>query len=481
MTDPTTPFTYDYATFLQRIIELNINDPRCKSMVVYPLFIVYAIHIMAKMAGCNNATAVKLWWEQNNAELQKLFYGLDDVVPSEQTIRRLITCANNDEILKFLQDYFTQYRFNTSAASGAVPLIERDVISADGQNIRATRLTKEENDARKSSGYDLVSLYSAKYGFTLSQRTVDKKNQEAKAIVEMLDELNLRNCILAWDAINTRVSTLEAVIKAEADFVVSLKSNQGTLFEEVSDVFHFVDVDRYKFEILTSARVSTEHGRIESKEICILNADDALSSAMKKKWSNVKGIIRVRTNRVYKSSNVGVDEIEDRYFLTSITPDGLDENFANTMQDIILARWKIESRHWVIDVAFCQDRLPLRNKDYIANVTVHTKIAANVLSYIREHTPLYNGKHRSFECLQQIATNAKFAFMFLEAFFKDDMSEIENDERFIGIFYKPPKPTGNDVPDNLKENGFDALTEDDSPLSLFAKNRRKIKSKRIDR
>ena len=98
MTDPTTPFTYDYATFLQRIIELNINDPRCKSMVVYPLFIVYAIHIMAKMAGCNNATAVKLWWEQNNAELQKLFYGLDDVVPSEQTIRRLITCANNDEI-----------------------------------------------------------------------------------------------------------------------------------------------------------------------------------------------------------------------------------------------------------------------------------------------------------------------------------------------------------------------------------------------
>ena len=32
-------------------------------------------------------------------------------------------------------------------------------------------------------------MYSAKYGFTLSQRTVDKKNQEAKAIVEMLDEL----------------------------------------------------------------------------------------------------------------------------------------------------------------------------------------------------------------------------------------------------------------------------------------------------
>lgn len=37
--------------------------------------------------------------------------------------------------------------------------------------------------------------------------------------------------------------------------------------------------------------------------------------------------------------------------------------------------------------------------------------------------------------------------MFLKAFFTKDMSEIENDERFIGIFYKEPEPTGNDVPD----------------------------------
>ena len=33
----------------------------------------------------------------------------------------------------------------------------------------------------------------------------------------------------------------------------------------------------------------------------------------------------------------------------------------------------------------------------------------------------------------------------------------------------------------MQQAAFDALTEDDSPLSLFAKNRRKIKSKRIDR
>ena len=69
-------------------------------------------------------------------------------------------------------------------------LYQRDVIAADGQNIRATRQTKKGNDAHKSKCYDLVSLYSTKYGLTISQRAVDKKNHEAEAILEMIATLN---------------------------------------------------------------------------------------------------------------------------------------------------------------------------------------------------------------------------------------------------------------------------------------------------
>lgn len=106
-----------------------------------------------------------------------------------------------------------------------VSLYQRYVIAADGQNIRATRQTKKGNDARKSTGYDFVSLYSTKYGLTISQRAVDKKNHEAEAILEMIATLNLRNCILTWDAINTRATTLEAVVKALADFLVCHEDN----------------------------------------------------------------------------------------------------------------------------------------------------------------------------------------------------------------------------------------------------------------
>lgn len=109
-----------------------------------------------------------------------------------------------DETVKFLSEYFVTYRENILKPLGSVPLAQRDVIAADGQNIRAIRSSKDGNDCRKNGGYDVVSLFSSTYGVTLCQRTVDKKNNESQAIKEMIKDLNLSNSILTWEAINTR-------------------------------------------------------------------------------------------------------------------------------------------------------------------------------------------------------------------------------------------------------------------------------------
>ena len=69
-------------------------------------------------------------------------------------------------------------------------------------------------------------------------------------------------------------------------------------------------------------------------------------------------------------------------------------------------------------------------------------------------------------------------FMFLKAFFTKDMSEIENDEWFIGIFYKDPEPTGNDVPDNLEVTGHENQVDDSFMLANLVRRSSKIKSKR---
>lgn len=86
--------------------------------------------------------------------------------------------------------------------------------------------------------------------------------------------------------------------------------------------------------------------------------------------------------------------------------------------------------------------------------------------------------HGLFESLQILARKAQTNFMFLKAFFTKDMSEIENDERFIGIFYKEPEPTGNDVPDNLEVTGHENQIDDSFMLANLVRRSSKIKSKR---
>ena len=265
------------ACFLQRLVELNLKDEINTSLIVYPLYIIVTVIIQARMAWCNNSWTQRLFWQKNKKQLQSLIYGLGDEVPSEQSIRRVVALVKADETVKFLSEYFVSYRENILKPLGSVPLAQREVIAADGQNIRTTRSSKDGNDSRKNGGYDVVSLFSSTYGVTLCQRTVDKKNNEALAIMEMIKDLNLSNSILTWDAINTRAATLKAVTEADADFLVCLKSNQGYLYEEVCDSFTFADADRYLGEVLSSKRVSSDHGRIEKKEITILDAEHGLS------------------------------------------------------------------------------------------------------------------------------------------------------------------------------------------------------------
>lgn len=90
----------------------------------------------------------------------------------------------------------------------------------------------------------------------------------------------------------------------------------------------------------------------------------------------------------------------------------------------------------------------------------------------------YNGKPCSFESLQILARKAQTNFMFLKAFFTKDMSEIENDERFIGLFYKEPEPKGNDVPDNLEVTGRENQVDDSFMQDNLARRSSKIKIKR---
>lgn len=198
----------------------------------------------------------------------------------------------------------------------------------------------------------------------------------------MLPMINAVHSIFAWDAINTRQSTLNAVTEIGGDFIVCVKSNQETLlYEEIVTAFEHSLPD----EAVSALRTNSERGRIEQKEICIIPVEFGLSKEMYRKWPTIALIICVTTERYIKSSSK--EQKEQRYFISSIEVNYDNEDYVAQIQDIILQRWQVEVSHWYLDMCFMQDRLPLRNRDYINNHTYFTKMAFNILNYVKNHCP----------------------------------------------------------------------------------------------
>lgn len=71
---------------------------------------------------------------------------MDDDVPSKQTIKWVVSIINTNETGNFLTNYFANHREISEKTLFSVPLKERNVIAAEGQNINATRSSKKGNN-----------------------------------------------------------------------------------------------------------------------------------------------------------------------------------------------------------------------------------------------------------------------------------------------------------------------------------------------
>ena len=67
----------------------------------------------------------------------------------------------------------------------------------------------------------------------LAQERVDKKSNEITAIPALLEVLDLKGCIVTFDAMGTQREIAWQIREQEADYMLALKGNQGTLHHEV--------------------------------------------------------------------------------------------------------------------------------------------------------------------------------------------------------------------------------------------------------
>lgn len=168
------------------------------------------------------------------------------------------------------------------------------------------------------------------------------------------------------DAMGTQTKIAEKIIEKGADYVLPVKENQPTLFEDIR--LYFDDCNNHAE---TSKTEEKSHGRIEIRD-CVISKDiDWLDP--EKKWKNLGGIAMLTS----KTTNIstGVVETAVQYLIFS----GKDFSAAQ----ILSARrshWGVESMHWSLDVAFREDQCRVRTKHAAKIFNIVRHLTMNLLT-----------------------------------------------------------------------------------------------------
>jgi predicted transposase YbfD/YdcC len=78
-----------------------------------------------------------------------------------------------------------------------------------------------------------VSAWATTNKLVLGQVKVDSKSNQITAILELIKVLELNGYIVTIDAIGCQKEIVKLITEQNADYVISLKKNQGNLYESV--------------------------------------------------------------------------------------------------------------------------------------------------------------------------------------------------------------------------------------------------------
>lgn len=240
-----------------------------------------------------------------------------------------------------------------------------EIVAIDGKT-----LCGSYDKSTDSCVIQMVSAWASVNKLVLGQVKVDSKSNEITAIPEFLKVLDLSGCIVTIDAIGCQKEIVKLITQQSADYVITLKKNQGNLYDEVEKLFK--KERSTGFEEIQHSTYKTEeygHGRHEIRNYVMLTGigpqldPDSV-------WSKFNSVGMVESVRLLD----GKTTVETRYFISSLVKNA--EEFANCVR----SHWGIEnSLHWILDVALREDACRIRKDNAPQNFAILRQIAVNFL------------------------------------------------------------------------------------------------------
>jgi predicted transposase YbfD/YdcC len=281
--------------------------------------------------------------------------------------------------------------------------IKREVIAIDGKTVRGMLTRSRFKAGTAVKPIHLVSAWATENQLVFAQVQTEEKSNEITAIPLLLEQIAVAGCIVTIDAMGCQYEIADKIVKKEADYVFSLKGNQGILHEEVKDYWDALDFNKpesqAKYIVFnTFSTYEEKRGRKETRDYAISD-DVAWLHKQFPQWKTINSIGVVESTR----DTGGEIKTERRYFISSLDAD--EKLFAHAVR----AHWGIENRlHYMLDVIYREDACRVRKDNSPRTLALIRKIALTVARSDKESKTSIRGRVQQMAWSEDYLENLLF-------------------------------------------------------------------------
>jgi predicted transposase YbfD/YdcC len=334
----------------------DVPDPRVNRTKRHLLKDIIVIALLSTIAGGDG------WQDMENYGISKLtwlkeFLELPNGIPSDDTFRRVFEQLD-PKILEQKLTLWVQHLIR--------PVIQQ-VIPIDGKTLRGSY--DRENGIKN---LHLVTAWACENRLVLAQVKVENHSNEITAIPALLELIDITGATITMDAMGTQTEIIRLIHQKKANYVVTLKSNHPTLYNQVKNWFKTAQSHQFKgIEIDENHQTESAHSRVETRKVWAFPVAALGGLYQQEKWVGLQTIVVVERFRYLWNGTTH----EIQFYLSSLPPN------AQINGRIIRQHWSIENQqHYVLDVTFNEDSCRIRSLHSPRNLATIRRLSLNAVN-----------------------------------------------------------------------------------------------------
>ena len=353
-----------------------IVDEREIGYVLHSVESIILSVIFAIIANCNTFVQIYLFMQKHFEWLDK-HIKFDNGLPSLSTVKRVIAFINPKELENICLDSLQEFLKNNEPLYRNKYFVIEDIKSIDGKTANSSdRISSKKRKVAKTNA---MSLYSIKNDCCEATEFIEEKTNEIPTGPKLLKRVNIKDCIIVFDALSTQKQTIEYIIENKGHYVAPVKGNQGSLKENIKLYFEDKKLFNDAKEKCYYSLEEKSHGTVEKREYIF--TDDIEWLYKKNEWEGLKSIgVAIRT---YQDKN-GKTITDKRYFITNLHFERIE-----LISKAIRGEWGIENKlHWYLDTVFLEDDNKCFLENSQKNLNIIRKFCLNILKIFKLQTKL---------------------------------------------------------------------------------------------